>query len=349
MTRFAGLAFVLVLLSGGQSLGQEKDLGMHLDGIIAVVGDEVVTRSELSDAMAYGAALLQARKEAGAASDEVEAEFRSLQEETRDNLVDNRLILLAARQEGMNVDEEVRRRIDKLKKGFAEQPEKLKRFLGAQGFGSVEEYERQMRDELLRQRVVFSFVRPKSEVTRKELEAAFDERHGGEVAKRAACAGALITYYALEQVMLSLPEDASYGDVMSAYTAAWKCRMSLISGTATTDSVPDACAWSGGRPVAGALGDVDETSSFDPAFQQAFDDLKTKPASTWSDPFIIKDGVRILLSTGSSTRCIEDSADIERLKDRLKARLEDEKFRRVLEWWLEELRGKYRVDIKKLL
>lgn len=347
---FWSMLAILVFLAAGvlaqeRPAGPGEELGVLLDGVVAIVGDEVVTRSELSDAMVYKAALLQARREAGLSAREVEREFVKLEEEIRDNLVDNKLILLAAKEEGINVDDEVRRRIEKLKNSFGGDTEKMNKYLAMQGFNSLDDYQHQMTEELLRQRVVFSFVRPKSEVSRKELEGSYQERYGRGAE---GCAGAAVKHYALEQVMFPLGEDASYKEVIASYTAAWKCRARLTDETLDAAAVEEQCAWNGHKPQAGSLGNVDETASFDPAFQAAFDELKSKPAGSWSEPFIMKDGVRLLLISGFSFVCVEDPEEIQRLKDRLKARLEEEKFRRVLKWWLQELRSKYRVDLKKL-
>lgn len=322
--------------------------GELLDGIIAVVGDHVVTRSELVQALAFPAALLKAKTAAGLPQAKVEEEFTRLQTETRDNLVDNQLILLSARAEGMSVAEDVRRRMEKLRGGFQNDRARLETFLAGQGFGSVEEYERQMEEELLRQRIVFGRVRPRAEISDEDLAKAFSERYAGKSVDDSLCEGAAVRHHELEQLHFAVATTVSAGEVMTAFEGAYRCVLALRSGKTTLADAPATCRAGEVAPQAGSLGEIDETMSFDPAFQQAFDVLVTQPAGSYSDPFIIKDGIRILRVVSSRYGCVDDEDQLKDLKDRVRVRLEDEKFEKVLKWFLQELRGQFRVELKKL-
>lgn len=340
-----GLVAASSVAAGGEPV---EPPGEMLDGIIAVVGDHVVTRSELAQALAFPAALLKAKTAAGLPAEEVEVAFSKLQTETRDNLVDNQLILMSARAEGMSVADEVRNRMAKLRGGFQNDPARLETFLQGQGFGSVEEYERQMDEELLRQRMIFGKVRPRAAISDEDLEKAFADRYAGKEVEGAACAGAAIRHHKLEQLHFPVATAVTVTEVMDAFEGAYRCVLALRSGRTTLAGAPAICRASEVAPEAGSLGEVDETMSFDPAFQQAFDALVSQPPGSYSDPFIIKDGIRILRVVSSRTGCIEDETQIRDLKDRVRARLEDEKFGKVLKWFLQELRGQFRVELKKL-
>jgi hypothetical protein len=347
---FSVLVFCSATMTSSVAFAEEGKAprGELLDGIIAVVGDHVVTRSELAQALAYPAALLKAKTAAGLPSDEVEKEFLNLQSETRDNLVNNQLILMSAKAEGMSVAEEVRRRMDKLREGFQGDQARLETFLKGQGFGSADEYETQMEEELLRQRLIFGRVRPRAELSDDDLAKAFAERYTGKEVDGAACAGAAIRHHELEQLHFAVATTVSVGEVMAAFEGAYRCVLALRSGSTTLLDSPTVCRAGGVAPEAGSLGEVDETMSFDPAFQQAFDALVNEPAGSYSDPFIIKDGIRILRVVSSRTGCVEDESQVRDLKDRVRARLEDEKFAKVLKWFLQELRGQFRVELKNL-
>jgi peptidyl-prolyl cis-trans isomerase SurA len=320
-----------------------------LDGIVAVVGNDVITRSELAEALAYPAALLRARQQAGMPKEEAEKEFAKLQQETRKNLVNNKLILLAAQTEGMTVDDEVRQRMDKLRAGFKNEPEKMSQVLAQQGFSSVDEYRVRMRDELLRQRMIFGRIRPRAELEKDELTVAFTERYAGKKAVEAGCQGALIQYHTMQQIWYSMPEEElSFRGLIDVYGAAYGCLLRFRTGELEPAAAAATCAWGDLAPTHGELGEVDETKSFDPAFQKAFDELRGQPAGSYSEPFVIKDGIRILRLVSSRAGCVEDADELTRLKDRVKVRLEDEKFEKVMHWWLQELQGQFRVDLKKL-
>lgn len=340
---------VLTLVAVAAPLfAEESDRGTLLDGIIAVVGDEVITRSELADAMAFRASLLKAKQKAGLAGEEVAGRFDELQEEIRSNLVDNKLILQAARDEGMEAGEEVTKRIEKLKERMPDK-DQLANFLASQGFDSLADYEARMKEEMLRQRVVFTKVRPKAEVTQKELEAEFQKRYGGKAAEEAGCKGAYVRVFALEQVRFPLANATTVGGLIATYSTAYACYLGLLSGDIGPEEVGGRCGDETLVAHHGSLGDVDETKSFEASFQAAFESLIAADSEDkLSEPFILNDGIWILMVTGQRRECFTDLSELSRLKDRVKARLEDEKFERVLNWWLKQLRGKYRVDLKPL-
>jgi hypothetical protein len=344
----AGLVLLALQLALPAVAQEAKDRGELLDGIIATVGDQVVTRSELAQAIAFPAALLKAKAEAGMPDAEVSEAFAALQQETRDNLVNNQLILMAAKAEGVSMADEVRRRMQKLRSGFQNDRARLEEFLAAQGFSSIEEYERQMEEELLRQRMVFGHVRPRAELSDKELEAGFVERYAGKKAQEKQCEGALIRYHEVEQLHFPTPANISMKDAMSAYAGAYRCYLQLRAGTIAMGQAPAICVAAETAPTYGTLGEVDETKSFERSFQEAFDGLAADPTAHFSEPFISKDGIRILRTVSSREGCVTDTEEIGHLKDRVRARLEDEKFEKLLEWWLQELRGKFRVEVKSL-
>lgn len=352
--RQAGALLLLttVLLATSPAGAQEMSAGdaqygRLLDHVIAVVGTEVVTRTEMDEALAYEVLLLKARQEAGADPDVVEKEFEKLRTDIRGNLVDNKLILMAAEEAGMQVDDEVAKRLQKLRNGFGDEV-KLRQYLGSQGFDSVEDYKIQMKEELLRQRMVFSQVRPKAEVSESEVEAHFVKTHAGETAKEKGCQGALFSYLTLEQVWFPVQQQDTYGALVGAYTIAYRCYLRLAAGDIQIEDVSTECGDESIKPVFGSLGDVDETRSFDRAFQEEFDRLKTLPIGTVSPPIVIQDGMRILRLTAQRYECTDDPSEMARLKDRLKARLAEEKFKKILEWWLKELRGKFRVELRQM-
>jgi len=351
----AGLFLVvtaLLALSSTDVVAQDdtSDAGSKrrlLDGIVAVVGDQVVTRTELDEALTFQTLLLKAQLSAGRQQAEVDREFERLKAETRDNLVDNKLILMAAQESGLTVDEEVARRVQKLRDGFGDD-EKLNQYLAGQGYSSIADYENQMKEEGLRQRVVFAQVRPKAEVVESEVEAEFVRVHGGKNIGGQECKGAVINYVELEQIWFPVAQNETYDVLVKAYTAGYACYLRVKKGGVPTESIAAECKHEGLVPRTGSLGEVDETRSFDRSFQEEFDKLKGRDKGSYSEPFIIPDGVRILQLTGRRSECVTDNTEIARLKDRLKARLSEDKFKKILKWWLKELRGKFRVDLKEL-
>lgn len=353
---FLGLVSLAVVALGVLSFGsasaieQEEDTSQYgeiVDGIVAVVGDQVVTRSELSEAMAFEASLLKAKVRAGLDQDAMNSQFLELQKEIRGNLVDNKLILLAAIDEDLDVDEQLDKRVSQLKQAFPAE-DALNRGLAAQGYGSLKEFRSKMREELLRQRIVFTQVRPRSEVTQKEVNSSFKKRYGGKKAREANCAGALVRVFALEQVRFQLPKDIRFSQLIESYSNAYSCYLNLKAGKFQFSDAVTECTLNNVAPAIGSLGEVDETKSFEANFQGAFDTIIAADGIEYSEPFIINDGIWLLRVKSTRTECMSDSSAVARLKERLKARLGEEKFERVMKWWLRQLRGKFRVVLRPL-
>ncbi|MBM4356298.1 MAG: hypothetical protein FJ109_21325, partial [Deltaproteobacteria bacterium] len=205
--------------------GQEAADGTKIDGVVAIVGEKVVTRSDLVAAMEFQVALLRARQAGGMDADEVQQEFRELQAETRDNLVNNTLILLEAEEEGLSVDDQVDRQAGKLREAMTENPAEVLAFLRARGYGSLDEYVAAMREEVLRQRIVMLRVRARSEVTDEELDAAFARRHGHTAGSR--CKGARLISSSVSQIWFPLLAEASMERVLEIYAQAYRCYKAL--------------------------------------------------------------------------------------------------------------------------
>lgn len=350
--QFAAACCALALLGAAPGLthSQESDAneyGEMLDGIVAVVGNQVITRSELSEAIAFEASLLKAKVRAGLDDSEMNNQFLELQKEIRSNLIDNKLILLAALDEEFEVDDQLDKRVEQLKKAFPTE-DALKRGLASQGYSSLKEFKEKMREELLRQRIVFTQVRPRSEVTRKEVNSAFKKRYGGKKARESNCQGALVRIFALEQIRYQLPPDVRFSQLIDSYSTAYSCYLALKNGAIEFAETSSLCQLNGQAPTTGSLGEVDETKSFEASFQKAFDTLIANEGIEYSEPFIINDGIWLLRVKSSRTECMTEAGAIGRLKERLQARLSEEKFERVMKWWLRQLRGKFRVELKAL-
>ncbi len=343
-----GLVCLLLMIMPSILFAGDTDRGELVDGVVAVIGSKVVSRTDLANAMAYQATLLAAKKQAGLSEEDAEKEFARLQLEVRDNLVDNTLILLAAEEGGMSVSDHVEKQISKVKEAFAENPEQLQQFLASRGYRSIEDYKKGLREELLRQRIVMMKVRPRSEVTLEEVQEEFEKRYQGKPAAAEGCDGALVPVYYLEQMFFPLPKEVSINGLIDTYVRAYKCYLGLKAGKFAPPDVPTACADGGAAPGYGAIGDVDETKSFEKSFQDAFDGLASNTKEELSEPFIGKDGVRILRIATRRKECYTDKSEITRLVTRLKGKLEDRKFEKAMQFWLKELRGRYRVDVKPL-
>jgi len=167
------------LLPAGPA-GAQRQL---VDGIAAVVGDEIVLQSEVDEEL-Y---IYQMRT--GAAISSVE-QGRELRRQIVNEIVDEMLLVAKARRDSVRlepgqIDDEIERRVDELRERQGSQ-EALDAALAAQGV-TIEQLENLYRDDverrLLAESVVRANVHSKINVTWGEVEAYYAE-HAEEVGRR---------------------------------------------------------------------------------------------------------------------------------------------------------------------
>jgi peptidyl-prolyl cis-trans isomerase SurA len=153
----------------GERLGWTQQL---LDGIAAVVNDEIITISEVRESMALEAEQLR-QQYSGAALKEQKAALyrRALQ-----RLIDLRLQLARARKLHLRVsDEDVAYHIETLKKQNQISDEQLRQMLESRGL-TLEAYRQQIREGLLVAKVVNAEVRSRLVVLDTELREMYRKR-----------------------------------------------------------------------------------------------------------------------------------------------------------------------------
>ncbi len=146
-----------------------------VDEVLAVVGDEIIT---LSDVKAYEKELYKflSQKYSG---QELEEKFAQERKGLLDNMIQRKLLLVKARQEGLTVDEELKITMKNLAKqyGFST-VEELEQAMKAQGM-DVEEWKRTAKENLLQQKLIQREVEAKISVTEGEIRDYY-EAHRAE-------------------------------------------------------------------------------------------------------------------------------------------------------------------------
>lgn len=170
-----GPAVLAALLVGAQP--------RPIEWIVAVVNHEVITHTEVEEALRAAAARM------GRNVEEIPpAEIRRLREGVVESLVEERLVVQEARRRGIVVDpaevrEGTEETIRNLKAAFAS-PQEFERAL-AQEFLSEESlydrYRTEVEERILRDRLIDEEVRAKIRVDRAEIQAAYEARR--EVAR----------------------------------------------------------------------------------------------------------------------------------------------------------------------
>lgn len=146
-----------------------------VDGVAAIVGDDVILLSELDAASRV--MLERIEQERGPVPPEVVREVRG---EALQRLIDEKLVqALAERKEGMASAEEVDAQVERIAADEGTTVEQIYAAAAQHGY-TREQYRRQLGAEITRMKVVYRFVHPRVTVTEEEIQELYEERYGGQ-------------------------------------------------------------------------------------------------------------------------------------------------------------------------
>lgn len=174
MTRFGVFAVAIFLFTMPLAVQAEtaKAKSEVIDRIVAIVNDDVVTLTDLKEALAPYEARI--RTMGYPLDKEMEMRFK-LREDLINQLVEKRLTDQLVTRKGIKIgEEEVDRAIERVKSSNRLTDEALRQQLKAQGL-SYENYRKQIREQLLRNRLVSYEVKSKIVITDEEVQAYYDE------------------------------------------------------------------------------------------------------------------------------------------------------------------------------
>jgi peptidyl-prolyl cis-trans isomerase SurA len=139
-----------------------------VEEIVARVNDEIITRTDLNRAKEQLAAEV---KQQGGTDEDVQKRQKDL---LRD-LIDQRLLVQAGKDAGVNVENELIKRLDEMRKQFNfESMEDLEKEAEKQGI-SFEDYKDQMRRSMITQQVIQSEVGRKMNITPNDVKAYYEQ------------------------------------------------------------------------------------------------------------------------------------------------------------------------------
>ena len=142
---------VLVLIFSGATFLFTQEI---VEAIVAVVNDEVIT---LSQYKAAHEELLQSLR-AQLQGEEFRKQYESLRKDILENMIVGALLLQEAKKQGINVNEQVKMAIQKIKEDYNLQTdEDLRRELAQQGM-DLESFRKRMEEDILKQNIIFSEV-----------------------------------------------------------------------------------------------------------------------------------------------------------------------------------------------
>lgn len=165
--RVGWIAIALLALLAGRA-GAEL-----VDGVAAIVGDEVILRSEL-DAVTDGA-VRQIREEHGSVTRD---ELRHLRNEALQSLIDDRLLMQVATTGNLQAtDEEIDQAVKNIASEEGIDPEGIYAAAAQQGLPR-DEYRRQLGKTITRMKILSGTVSQRVNVTDEEVREVYQNRYG---------------------------------------------------------------------------------------------------------------------------------------------------------------------------
>lgn len=296
-----------------------------VDRVVAVVNDEIIADSELAEMMApFSAKLADIADPVARAQAEEKQRRRVL-----DELVGQKLVLQEAGRRKLSVAvEEVDDHIQRILSQQSWTKQQLDAYLTAQGL-SLSEFRRQVREQLLRQRVVRSAVGARIRITERELQDFYKERITEATAN-----------YELEaaHLLLALPADAGADEEAAARRQAEEL---LRRARAGEDFAALAKQYSTGPGAdsGGTLGTV-RKGDLDPVLEEA---LFALDEGEVGGPVRTRFGYHVVRAI---RRKALPAPAFEAVEASLRRELTDRRLADELGRWIEELKKKAFIEIR---
>lgn len=208
-----GLALMLLL----PTLGLAQQLRQELDGIVALVEEDVILRSELDAAITTIEMQVRGRGENLPPR-------RILEEQVLDRLIMTRLEVIRAEETGIRASDA---NVDQALQQVAQQNgitvAQLRQAIESDGY-DFEEFRRQIREEIL------------SSELRQRVAASMDDITETEVDIMLASGGVGGAEYNLSQILIQLPEGASGAEARAAEERAEEVRQQVLDGMDFTEA-----------------------------------------------------------------------------------------------------------------
>ncbi|MCB2188875.1 MAG: SurA N-terminal domain-containing protein [Deltaproteobacteria bacterium] len=298
--------------------------------VVAVVGDDVVTSMDLEKYVKMVRNQFE-RLQAARGGSTAEAALPSPSEIRRlaiERMVDDKIFDLEVKAQGLQAsDQEIDHYIQRIKDSGQMTDKDFLARLNMQGM-TLEEYKDQLRQDILKQRLIAQAVKARVVISDVEVEKFYQEHN-----TQAARAGQV----SLRAMFLTLPEGAPPAEIEVVRQQMEGYHQAVTNGE---DFAKIAKEHSQGPGAAqgGVLGPL-ATGDLLPAMRQALLDLQPGQIS----PVIrIPNGFVFMQLLSASEAEAEDNKE---LKEQIRSKLEKEAMDQRFIDWLKEIRGKYYVKI----
>jgi len=306
--------FILILLSASAGLLAAQTI----TGVAAVVNADIITTYQLDRDVAK---LLSRQNLTSSPSDQ---ELRELRQNVLEQLIIDRLLQQRSKELGLSVSEqEINAAVDDVMTSNNLNPTTLETALAAEGL-TLESYRRQIRDEILRYKLMSQEVNYRAQVTSGEVRRYFEENIDKFDTQ---------TRLFVSRISFALPADRNSADSARIEEQANKSRRLLLDG-APFDTV---LAEAGESADGGIMGEL-VFSDLAAPLQQALQELQKGDVSV---PTELNQQLHLFII--NDRRSGEELA-FERARRSIEERLRREKTEQRFTQWEEELRSNAYID-----
>ncbi|NOX20922.1 MAG: hypothetical protein GXO99_06665 [Nitrospirae bacterium] len=289
-----------------------------LDRIVAVIGRDVITWSELYKSMEFE---FSDRLE-GMSPEEKREFLKRYEKDYLDRMIDMKVQLKEAEKLNLTVsDSEIEQAIKSIQKKYSLTPEQFRKAIQQQGF-TMKEYRKKLAEQILLNKVQSYKIAGEIFISEKEIDD-YIKRHPEEFKTREG--------YSFRQILLRVRDES---ERTAAENAAQRI-MELLKKGEPFDRVAERFikappAFMGKEVIFVDRNDLSET------LKKVLDSLKP---GTYSEPFWTDSGLVILYLQNKMT--LKES-----IREIARERLRQEKFNKKLKEWVRSLRSKYYIEVK---
>lgn len=301
--------------------------GIVVDRVMAIVNDEIISLYELNQRILP---YIERIKKAGATADEQEKLLRKVTDESLSVLIDEKLADQEIKRLNIQVGaSELKQEIERFKSVNRLTDEDLRVALEAEG-SSLDEFGQQIKEQILRARLVNREIRSKIVITHEEVVAYFEkhpEEFGGE------------KKYLLKNIVMISPEMGTSTDRDAVTNRLKEVRDQLIAGE-KFDVLARKYSEAPNAESGGSLGLIGK-SALAPNIQMALESLKPHE---FTDIIDTDQGYQIFYIEKIE---IEAAEPFDKVKEKIEDKLYKQVVDRQYEKWLQDLRTRAHIKLIK--
>ncbi|TYT75612.1 peptidylprolyl isomerase [Desulfobotulus mexicanus] len=296
-----------------------------VDRILVLVDDRIITQ------VAFEEAFFPVRERiesAGYGPEETRALIERYRSEMLNQMIDQTITDIAVEEAGIQISEqEVDQAVEQFRLSNDLSVEAFEKALAAEGM-TLDQYRTQVRDQMLRSRLVNYQVRSRIVITREQIEAYYK--------KNARDFGA-VKRYRLAHILLPFPSSMTIDQEKELQTRAEAMVQRLLSGK----NFAELAAEESSSRIAGSDGELGwfDAESLSPVIREAIVVLEENEISR---PVRTPQGIQIfrLLEKG-----MQNPRPLDEVADGIADKLYDEEVNKRFQTWVTELREKVHVRI----